>query len=333
MKAAVLKEFDHIEIMDLKLPAILAPGQVVVEMKYSAICGKQKGELIGYYGPDKFLPHLFGHEGSGIVIACGPGVRTVENGDHVVLHWRKGDGIDAKPPKYLSNKDEIIGAGPVATFAERVVVSENRITPICKHYPFDIACLFGCSVTTGLGLIENEAKLKFGQSILVIGCGGVGLNIIQGASLVGAFVYAIDKNEKVKRLVVEYGVKAFDNNINYSPDGYFDVVVDCTGSPTIISKALEKVKPGGKLILVGQVRYGESVKFENFHNFYQGKIIIDSQGGSINPTVDIPRYFKLWGAKKILVYDLIADVFSLENINEAFRCMKPGKVLVKLNEG
>jgi len=179
MKAAILVEQKKPLIIDtIKLPEHLEVGQVLVQVKYSGICGSQLGEIDGAKGEDKFLPHLLGHEGSGIVLAVGDGVKTVKQGDHVVLHWMKGKGIECTPPKYTWN-DKQVNAGWVTSFNEMAVVSENRLTKIPDNWDMAIAALFGCAITTGFGVIENDTQIKIGESLLVIGAGGIGLNIIQ----------------------------------------------------------------------------------------------------------------------------------------------------------
>ena len=158
----------------------LLTGQVLVRVEKSTICGSQIGEIDGVKGHDKFLPHLLGYEGCGRVIDVGEGVSTVKIGDLVVLHWRKGSGINAVPAKYKSG-DELINSGWVTTFSEYTIVSENRCTSINTNTK--LASLMGCAVTTGFGIIENDANLKIGKNIIVYGSGGVGLNIIQAAKL------------------------------------------------------------------------------------------------------------------------------------------------------
>src|SRR5690348_7075385 len=129
MKAAVLVELNQPLILaDLEVPA-LDVGQVLVDVRCSGICGAQLGEIAGVKGPDKFLPHLLGHEGGGVVLQVGPGVTHVKPGDHVVMHWRKGAGIHARTPQYGWD-GRTVNAGWVTTFQERAIVSENRVTPI-----------------------------------------------------------------------------------------------------------------------------------------------------------------------------------------------------------
>ena len=181
-RAAILQKHDAPLAIDEIESLPLECGQVLVEIHRSGICGAQLNEIAGAKGPDRFLPHLLGHEGGGVVVEIGPGVTCVRPGDHVVLHWRKGAGIHAQPAKYRRGQQQI-NSGWVTTFSQYSVVSENRLTPIPKDIPFEIAALMGCAVTTALGLINNLARLKIGQSIAVFGCGGVGLNVVQGAEI------------------------------------------------------------------------------------------------------------------------------------------------------
>mgnify|MGYP001276136045 CR=1 FL=1 len=187
MKAAILKESKKALIVDeITLPDNLEYGQVLVEIHYSGICGAQINEIDAAKGPDKFLPHLLGHEGSGVVKKIGPGVNTVKNGDHVVLHWRQSKGIQSPTPRYKW-KGKQLNAGWVTTFNEEAIISENRLTVIPHDFDMRIAPLFGCAVTTAFGVVNNDAQIKVGQSVVIFGIGGVGLNIAQAASLVSAF--------------------------------------------------------------------------------------------------------------------------------------------------
>ena len=160
-------------------------GQVLVRIACSGICGSQLGEIDGAKGEDRFLPHLLGHEGAGTVLEVGPGVRHVKARDTVVLHWRKGRGIESATPSYDWNGRKA-NAGWVTTFNEYAVVSENRLTPIPADTDPEIAALFGCAVTTGFGVVQNNARVRIGESVVVFGAGGVGLNIVQACALVTA---------------------------------------------------------------------------------------------------------------------------------------------------
>lgn len=333
--AAILEKQNRPLIVDeirVYLPG-LGVGQVLVKVHCSSICGAQIGEITGAVGEDKYLPHLLGHEGGGMVEEVGAGVTTVKKGDHVVMHWRKGAGIDARPPRYQwGDKEGVgVGAGPIATFSEYAIVSENRLTRIDDDIPFEIVALMGCAVTTGLGIINNEAKLKIGQSIAVIGCGGVGLNIIQGAAMVSAgSICAFDISDGKLDMAVDFG--ATDTfNVKEKPfalepnDGVVDVAVECTGLPEMIEAAYMMTVPGGRVILVGQPHCDADVKIHSMRQHYCGKTVMDSEGGQTNPTMDIPRYLNLYREGKLKLDAIITHRYPLNQINKAVEMVKSGK--------
>ena len=168
MKAAVLTQFNtplHIQELDVPNPDY---GQVLVKIHSSGICGAQLGQIGGTKMREEFLPCLMGHEGGGEVLKVGYGVTSVKKGDRVVLHWRQGSGIESQFPVYHTTDGTRVGSGLITTFNEVSLVSENRVTKIDDDVPYDIAALMGCSVTTGLGIINNEAQLKIGQSVGVV---------------------------------------------------------------------------------------------------------------------------------------------------------------------
>ena len=175
MKAAILVESNQpLVVADVELPAALSFGQVLVDIHYSGICGAQINEIEAAKGPDKFLPHLLGHEASATVVDVGPGVKTAQKGDRVVLHWRPSDGLQADPASYRWN-GRTVNAGWVTTFQEKAVVSENRVTKIDRAVDLRVVPLFGCAVTTAMGVINRDAAVEIGQSVVVFGIGGVGV--------------------------------------------------------------------------------------------------------------------------------------------------------------
>jgi S-(hydroxymethyl)glutathione dehydrogenase/alcohol dehydrogenase len=334
MKAAILEKLNAPLVVDhLDVPG-LEVGQVLVKVCRSGICGKQIGEIAGLYGEDKYLPHLLGHEGGGIVVKTGPGVTKISKGDHVVMHWRKGAGIESAPPKYRRDSGTV-GGGLVTTFNEFAVVSENRLTPIPEDIPLEVAALMGCAVTTALGLINNEAQLKIGQSIAISGCGGVGLNVVQGASLVSAApIIAIDKYDNKLQMAASYGATHIINSAKsdvreeiYKIVGRLgvDVFVECTGIVSIIEQAYELTAPSGRTILVGQPRYDQNLTINSMMKHFGGKKIFASQGGLTNPTEDIPRYLRLYTQGKLNLSSLITHTFQLNDINLALDKMRAGK--------
>lgn len=334
IKAAVLEKLNSPLVIDhLNIPR-LDVGQVLVKVCCSGICGKQIGEISGLYGEDKYLPHLLGHEGGGIVIETGPGVTNVRKGDHVVMHWRKGVGIESSPPRYQRDAG-YVGGGWVTTFNEYSVVSENRLTPISKDVPFEVAALMGCAVTTALGIINNEAQLKIGQSIAIFGCGGVGLNLVQGASMVsGNPIISIDKFDNKLEMASKYGAThTINSSISDVKEEIFnivgrrgvDVFVDCTGNVNVIAQAYELTASSGTTILVGQPRFDQSLVINNIVRHFGGKKIFASQGGLTNPTQDIPRYLRLYSKGRFNLTGLITHAFKLDEINLALDKMRSGE--------
>ncbi len=335
MKAAILNKLKQPLIIDeVELPKKLLPGQVLVKVLYSGICGSQIGEINGVKGEDKFLPHLLGHEGSGKVIETGPGVRFVKKDDKVIMHWRKGQGIDSSPPVY-SWKKRKLNAGFITTFNEYAVVSENRLTIVPNGLGMDIAPLLGCAVTTGLGVINNNAKIRIGESVVVFGAGGVGLNIIQGAAMCSSYpIVAVDIFDNRLEMASKFGATCLINSKKTSDLGSMitnivkgsgaDVVIDNTGNTDMINLAYSLTKPDGRTILVGVPEKGDNISIFSL-DLHFDKILTGSHGGEADPTKDIPRYVNLYKNKKLELDSLITDRFCLDEINIAIEKIKNGK--------
>jgi S-(hydroxymethyl)glutathione dehydrogenase / alcohol dehydrogenase len=342
MKAAVLTELRApLQVVELDMPDTLAAGQVLVKVHFSGICGSQLGEIDGAKGEDRFLPHLLGHEASGTVLDVGAGVRHVKVGDKVVLHWRKGLGIESETPHYSWNGRKV-NAGWITTFNEYAIVSENRVTAIPADSDLEVAALFGCAVTTGFGIVENNAEVRIGQSVVVYGSGGVGLNIVQAAALVAAYpVVAIDlhdgKLELAKRMGATHVINANGRSLDdvqadiqrvldaTGSQGGADVFIDNTGVPAVIELGYRMTKPQGTVTLVGVPREGQNINVFSLPLHF-GKTLSGSHGGEAVPNVDIPRYHNLYRAGRIALRELITDHFSLDQINEAIAAMRSGKV-------
>ena len=343
MKAAILVEqCKPLVIADIELPPALDVGQVLVKVHYSGICGSQLGEMDGAKGEDKFLPHLLGHEGSGTVIEAGPGVKHAKTGDKVVLHWRKGLGIEATPPKYRWDT-KTINAGWVTTFNEYAIVAESRVTVIPGDSDLEVAALFGCAVTTGFGVVVNNAKVKIGESVVVFGAGGVGLNIVQAAALVSAYpVIAVDVHDNKLALAKEMGATHLINSVKTNAQEAIrdvagaagvDVFIDNTGQPTIIEMGYELTKPQGRVTLVGVPKKGSNIGIYSLPLHF-GKVINGSHGGETVPEVDIPRYSGLYRSGRLKLKELLTDYFELSEINAAITSMRAGRIsgrcLIKL---
>lgn len=335
MKAAILVENNKpLVISDIELPKELYCGQVLVKVHYSGICGAQINEIEAVKGPDKFLPHLLGHEGSGTVMKVGPGVTTVKKDDHVVMHWRKSAGIQSETPEYKWG-DKIVNAGWVTTFNEDAVVSENRLTVIPDDFNLKLAPLFGCAVTTAIGVVNNDAKIKIGQSVVIFGVGGVGLNIAQAAQMVSAYpIVGVDLSDRklnmAKKFSLTYGL-----NSNNTPDLDLeikkivgmkgaDVVIDTTGNTKVIEQAYELTHPDGKTVLVGVPRKGDNISIYSLPLHFN-KVLTGSHGGDAIPDLDIPRYIKLIQAGKMTLDGIVTHEFKLNEINDAIELVKSGE--------
>ena len=326
--AAILVELEKpLVLEEIQIPK-LTFGQVLVQVICSSICGSQLGEIDGVKGADKYLPHLLGHEGTGLVLECGEGVSTVNKDDKVVLHWRQGDGIQSPTPTYHSKNLGTVNAGWVTTFNQYAVVSENRITTIPEDFDSEIAALMGCAVTTGLGVINNNAKLKIGESVVIWGSGGVGLSIVQGAALVSAYpIIAIDlydhKLQLAKKMGATHTINAnktnpIDEILNIVGVNGADVVIDNTGDVAIIHSAYGVTSPMGKTILVGVPRDGEEAKLYTLPLHFE-KQITGSHGGEAKPAIDIPNYIKLYENGRLQLDELITHQYNLYEIN--FLCL------------
>ena len=307
---------------------------MLVQLDSSGICGAQINEIDAVKGADKFVPHLLGHEGHGEVIECGVGVKYVKPGDKVVLHWRKGLGIESDPPKYNSKNLGNVNAGWVTTFNEFAVISENRLTVIPSYIDKNYAALMGCAVTTAYGSLTNDAKIKIGESIAIFGCGGVGLSLIQFARLSGCYpIIGIDiYDNKLKHALSLGATHTFNSNVKgykksileVNGGSKIDICIDNTGIPEIIETAyLLTSSQGGRTLLIGVMNNNNKLKIWTYPLHFNQEIM-GSSGGQCKPNIDIPRITKLIDNKLLDLKGLIAKTYNLEDINIAIDDLKKG---------
>jgi S-(hydroxymethyl)glutathione dehydrogenase/alcohol dehydrogenase len=346
MKAAILTQTRApLEVAELRMPERLSFGQVHVRIHYSGICGAQLNEIEAAKGEDKFLPHLLGHEGSGTVVAVGEGVKRVKAGDRVVLHWRQSAGLQCEPPKYDWN-GKTVNAGWVTTFNDEAIISENRLTVIPPDFPLHLAPLFGCAVTTAVGVVNNDAQIKIGQSVVIFGVGGVGLNIAQAAQMVSANpIVGVDLLDSKLTMAREWGLThAFNSRTEGDAlaakireivgAGGADVVVDTTGNARVIEEAYNLTHADGRTILVGVPRKGDNASIYTLPLHFK-KILKGSHGGSVSPDIEIPRLIKLVAQNKMRLEGLVTHTFPLHQINEAIAALRSGeaaRVMLSMRE-
>jgi S-(hydroxymethyl)glutathione dehydrogenase/alcohol dehydrogenase len=319
---------EEVEVPPLKL------GQVLVKVLASGICGSQIGEINGVKGPDRFLPHLLGHEGCGEVLEAGEGVRSVKPGDRVVLHWRKGTGLESVTPVYGSRIGRV-NAGWVTTFNEHAIVSENRLTKVPAGFDVEAAALFGCAVTTAFGVVTNNAQVAIGQSVVVFGAGGIGLNIVQGAALAGAHpIVAVDLFDNRLELARSLGATHAVNSRRADPseaiativgnDGA-DVVIDNTGNVEVIALASRLTGPRGRTVLVGVPPQGATAAISTLPLHFE-KRLMGSHGGECRPEADIPRYVRLVEDGRLSLAGVVGRRYGLDEINDAIDDMTSGRI-------
>ena len=340
-KAALLQKINQAPTIHEVETTELKYGQVLVRNIVSGLCGAQIQEMRGYKGNEKFLPHMMGHEGCGIVEEVGEAVSTVKKGDKVVLHWRKGSGVESPFPQYIY-EGKTISSGKVTTISEYSIVSENRLTVVPDDSDPYMCALLGCVMTTALGVINNDAKVKFGESVLILGCGGVGINLIQGAVLASACpITVVDVNDKKKNLALAVGATTFvgksDGGIDTLAGQNFDVIIDTTGNPKVIEKTALLLGDNGRYIFVGQPPPESEVRLLSPAKMWtpNGRTFKVSQGGNTNPDLDIPRYMKMHKAGILTIDKIITHKFSLDQTGEAFYVMlngQAGRVMIHTGE-
>jgi S-(hydroxymethyl)glutathione dehydrogenase / alcohol dehydrogenase len=223
----------------------------------------------------------------------------------------------------------------VTTFSEYAIVSENRVTAISADSDLEVAALFGCAVTTGFGVVLNNAKLRIGESVVVFGAGGIGLNIVQAAALVSAYpVIAVDQYDNKLELAKRMGATHVINSrvgdarqaiLGIVGNAGVDVFIDNTGQPAVIEMGVQITKPQGRVTLVGVPHKGNNVSIYPLPLFF-GKRLSGSHGGESVPQADIPRYLELYRRGRIKLRELITDRFPLDQVNEAIAGMRSGKI-------
>jgi S-(hydroxymethyl)glutathione dehydrogenase / alcohol dehydrogenase len=269
------------------------------------------------------LPHLMGHEGCGIVEAVGEGVRRVRPGDKVVMHWRKAAGIESPFPRYRMGECEFT-SGLVTTWAEKTICSENRLTAVPPDTDERLCVLLGCGLSTALATIESEMR-GLGENILIVGCGGLGVNLLSALDLAApARVCVCDVHEN-KRRVAEVAGADFVNVTSEKLTGEFDLILDTAGNPATMEDALGRMAPSGRYVMIGQPPPGKPVCINAARHMFdgEGKTIKATQGGGFRPDLDIPRYLRI--AESLMVHNTITHSFPLAHVNHALDLVRAGE--------
>lgn len=341
--AAVLVEIGRpLELAELEIPH-LAPGQVLVEIAFSGVCGTQLGEVRGTRGPDAYLPHCLGHEAGGSVVDVGPAVTKVRIGDRVILSWMKGAGRDVPGSTYRWN-GRTVNAGGVTTFSRHAVVAENRLTPLPESFPLREAALLGCAAPTGLGAIFNTAAAESGKSVVVFGVGGIGLCAIAAARIAGLGpIVAVDPSADRLRAAEQMGATQTLNPgkltggdvsggdvagaLKQIVAAGFDYAIEASGVPQVMTQALDAVRPrGGTAVLVGNAPHGRKLELDP-KQFNLGKRLLGTWGGDNVPDRDFPRYCDMVADGRLSLAPLLQNEYSLADVNRALDDLGRGEAV------
>ena len=356
-RAAVLTEFGvPLRLCEIEVAAP-REGEVLVAITASGICGSDLKALDGGNPRVQNLPFILGHESAGVVAEIGPGVTLVRPGDHVVIAMNRPCGRCrgcARGQAYLCSDparlNAIMGlmadgttrltlagqsARPmigVGSFAEYAVVAEAACVRVPADAPLDLLALIACGVVTGVGAVLNTARVEIGSSVLVVGCGGVGLNVVQGARLAGATTIIAsdvmaDKLELARRFGATHTVLA-DNlldQVNGVTRGGVDYAFDVTGSPGALTAAFEATRPGGTTVLVGSPPPGVTIGIAP-QLLLGSRRLMGTQGGDAVPARDLPLLADLYRSGRLNLDDLVSERVPLDLLNEAIGRVRAGSV-------
>jgi S-(hydroxymethyl)glutathione dehydrogenase/alcohol dehydrogenase len=346
----------EIEMVDLEGPKA---GEVLVELKATGICHTDAFTLSGA-DPEGQFPAILGHEGAGVVVEVGPDVKSLRPGDHVIplytpecrecksctshktnlctsIRATQGKGVMPDGTSRFSFKGKpILHYMGCSTFANHTVLPEIALAKIRSDAPFDKVCYIGCGVTTGIGAVIFTAKVEAGANVVVFGLGGIGLNVIQGARMVGAnMIVGVDLNPAREQIARQFGMTHFVNPKDVKGDlvahlveltgGGADYSFECIGNVNTMRQALECCHRGwGQSIIIGVAGAGQEISTRPFQ-LVTGRVWKGTAFGGARGRTDVPKIVDWYMDHKINIDDLITHQMSLEKINDAFDLMHEGK--------
>jgi NDMA-dependent alcohol dehydrogenase len=356
LKAAVLyKANTPLEVVDLVQEGPKA-GEARVKVKAAGICHSDWHIMNGDWTPP--LPMVLGHEAAGMVEEVGPGVTNVKPGDHIIFSFRPQCGHclycsmgrsilcdgHASPRwgmldgtyRLKRNGQDIYQMARIGTFSEQVVCPAEMLVPIRKEMPWPQAALVGCCVPTGVGAVTSCAKVEAGASVLVIGCGGVGLNVVQGARLAGAgMIVACDLLDSKLGYAKEFGATHTFNgrqdNIvervrELTQGRGVDYAFDAIGGEQTTLQILDAIRPGGVAVIVGMAAMAVRAPITPYAMALQEKTLKGTMYGSVRPTIDFPRLVELYLDGRLKLDQLVSRTYKLDEINDGFKALTSGQV-------
>lgn len=354
MKAAVLHAVgdDKLDIRDDVTTTGVGPAKVRIRIKATGVCHSDLSAMNGTI--PVAVPAVLGHEGAGEVTEVGPGVTTLSEGDHVVVCWSPQCGsckecVNGQPQlcmTYMFNAfsdahfslgdaTPTFGMAGAGTFAEELILLEHGAVKVAPDVPYDVASLIGCGVMTGVGAALNAAKVEPGASVVVFGCGGVGISVIQGARIAGAAtIVAVDmvdqKLDWAKKFGATHAVKPDDLalvQLDVTGGAGFDYAFEVVGRSQTIKAAYDATRRGGTTVVVGVGRAEDMVEFSAFDLFYNEKTLRGTYYGSANIRRDFPRLLALWRSGQLDLDGMITRRLQLDDVNDAFAALASGEVI------
>ncbi|MDZ3836343.1 MAG: S-(hydroxymethyl)glutathione dehydrogenase/class III alcohol dehydrogenase [Rhodospirillales bacterium] len=334
-------------------------GEVLIEIKATGVCHTDAYTLSGK-DPEGLFPSILGHEGAGVVVETGPGVTSLKPGDHVIplyvpecrqcdyclnpktnlcqsIRVTQGQGLMPDGTSRFSLKGKpLLHYMGTSTFANYTIVPEIALAKVRRDAPFEKICYIGCGVTTGLGAVIFTAKVEPGSNVVVFGLGGIGLNVIQGARMVGAdMIVGVDVNPEKQAIAERFGMTHFVNPKELTGDlvghlveltgGGADYAFECVGNVTLMRQALECCHKGwGECVIIGVAGAGEEISTRPFQ-LVTGRSWRGTAFGGARGRRDVPKIVDWYMQGKINIDDLITHVVPLERINEAFELMHDGR--------
>jgi S-(hydroxymethyl)glutathione dehydrogenase / alcohol dehydrogenase len=345
-----------IETVELEGPKA---GEVLVEIKATGVCHTDAFTLSGK-DPEGLFPAILGHEGAGVVVDVGPGVHSVQKGDHVIplytpecrecsyctsgktnlcqaIRATQGKGLMPDgTSRFSASGERVLHYMGTSTFSSFTVLPEIALAKIRKDAPFDKVCYIGCGVTTGIGAVINTAKVRPGDSVVVFGLGGIGLNVVQGARLAGAaMIVGVDINPGRRALAESFGMTHFVNPREVGGElvahlveltgGGADYSFECIGDVKVMRQALECCHKGwGTSVIIGVAGAGEEIATRPFQ-LVTGRVWKGTAFGGARGRTDVPRIVDWYMDGKICIDEMITHTLPLERINEAFDLMHSGE--------
>ncbi|WP_448255997.1 Zn-dependent alcohol dehydrogenase [Microbacterium aurum] len=328
------------------------PGEVVVRVRAAGICQTDLTLAGGAFG--QHFPAVLGHEGAGEIVETGEGVHNVRPGDRVVLTWvppcghcyhcvrgetyicanrKRSADLDPDAADLRHGEVAVQAAMGTATFAQETVVPANAVLPIPADLPYEYAAILGCAVPTGVGAALNAGRVAPGETVLVVGCGAVGLSALQGARIGGATaIVAVDPQQSRRELAIELGATAA-----YAPDDPdvaslvagvgFDVGLDAVGRSTTIRATWDAVRRGGRVIVVGAGKPDDLVTFSAAELFHDEKELRGTFYGSSNMVRELPSLVAFWRAGLLRLDRMVDETVGIDEINEAAQRQRSGEAL------